>query len=279
MPKGRSNSLPRGRSLKAFIPKKRLGQHFLFDKNILNKIVSALELNKNDTVLEIGAGLGSLTSLLVEYVKKLIALEIDREATVLLCDKFSQERNIEIINQNFLKYTISRKFIKQKIKVVGNIPFYITSAIIEHLFNFRDRINYIFITVQKEVAERIVALPSSSNYSAFSCFVQYYTKPKVLFNIKRSCFWPKPEVDSAFLRLEILKNPLFKVKDERLFFKIVRCAFGQRRKTFVNALTPISRKEDTLLAIKDLSLEPNIRVENLSLKELSLICNRLQMKL
>ncbi|MDP1853264.1 MAG: 16S rRNA (adenine(1518)-N(6)/adenine(1519)-N(6))-dimethyltransferase RsmA, partial [Candidatus Omnitrophota bacterium] len=182
-----------------FLPKKSLGQNFIFDENILKKIVSHLGLEKKDTVLEIGAGLGTLTNFLIKSAGEVIALEIDKRAVEVLHDKFKDEKNIEIVNQDILKYVIPRKFIRKKLIVVGNIPFYITSPIIERLFGFRDRIDSIFLTVQKEVAKRIAAKPSTKDYGALTCFVRYHSRPEILFDIKAGSFSPAPKVDAAFI--------------------------------------------------------------------------------
>lgn len=256
-----------------FSPKKSLGQNFLLDRNILNRIVASLELDNSDTVLEIGAGLGRLTSLLAEKAHKVIALEIDKRAVVLLKAQFKNNSKIEIVEQDFLKYEIKEKFFKKRLKVAGNIPFYITTPIIERLFNFRGRIESVFLTVQKEVAKRITAAPSSKAYGALTCFVQYYALPRILFNIKAGSFVPAPKVDAAFLRLEILKRPPCKVSNDEQFFKMVRYGFSQRRKTLVNALGPMFKKELSILAIKELGLNPKIRIENLSLKEMAVFFN------
>lgn len=251
----------------SFRTQKRLGQNFLFDKNILAKMVSALGLQAGDTILEIGAGLGTLTELLAEKPVKAIALEIDKRAADLLKDKF-KEKNVAIINEDFLQYMISSKFIKKKLKVIGNIPYYITTPIIERLFNFRDRIATIFITVQKEVAERIAASPGTKKYGSLTCFVRYYANPEILFYIKAGSFSPAPKVESAFLKLELFKKPPYAVDNEELFFKMIRRGFGQRRKTFVNALSPLVKKEAALFAIRGLGLKPDIRIERLSLENL-----------
>lgn len=260
-----------------FRPKKSLGQNFLFDRNILNKIVAALNLNSSEAVLEIGAGLGGLTALLAERAKEVIAVEIDKQAVAILKEKFSGRKNIRIVNKDFLKYDIPKKFRSgNRLKVAGNIPYYITSPIIERLFNFRASISEIFLTVQKEVAERMVALPGRREYSALTCFVRYYAKPKILFKIKPGSFWPAPKVESAFLKLEFPDNPPFKAEDDKFFFKMIRAAFNQRRKTFVNALSPISLKEKTSLVLNKLGISPNIRAEDIALEDLVRISNCLK---
>lgn len=258
-----------------FRTKKSLGQNFIFDENILNKIVSHLGLTKDSAVLEIGSGLGTLTNFLIKNAGEVIALEIDRRAVEVLRDRFRDEKNIEIVNQDILKYVIPARFVKQKLIVVGNIPFYITSPIIERLFGFRDRIGSIFLTVQKEVARRIVAKPSTKDCGALTCFVRYHSRPEILFDIKAGSFSPAPKVDAAFVKLEILKKSYYDAKKEGLFFKMVRGAFSQRRKTIVNALSHIYKKEETASAIKYLGFNPNVRIENLSLGELMDLFNRL----
>lgn len=263
-------------SISSFKPKKKLGQNFLFDKNILGKMAACLDLGPNDTVLEIGSGLGTLTDFLLRFGSKVIAVEVDRDAVGLLREKFRSQNNIEIVHQDFLRYDFSKTpGNKDKIKVVGNIPYYITSAIIEHLFRFRARIKSIFLTVQKEVAERIVAAPGGREYSSLSCFTQYYTKPKIMFKIKPESFWPKPKVESVFLRLEILDTPSVYVKDEELFFRIIRLAFNQRRKIFVNTLADIYPKDMLFAVLKELGFDSKVRVEELSLADLAGIANEL----
>lgn len=258
-----------------FHPKKQLGQNFLFDENILKRIVSYLELSEKDTVLEIGAGLGALTDVLSRHAGKVIALEIDKEALGLLRGRFKDIRNIEILEQDFLQYNLAKEFARHKIKVVGNIPFYITSAIIERLLNFGDRIKSAFLTVQKEVAERITASAGMKEYGSLSCFVQYYARAKIVFRIKAGSFWPRPKVDAALIRLDILGSPLYPAKNEELLFKIIRNGFNQRRKMFVNALGSIIEKEKISAAIRSLGLDPRIRIEKIALKELAEISNYL----
>lgn len=252
-----------------FFAKKALGQNFLFDKNVLNKIITALNLKSDETVLEIGAGLGGLTALLGERAKEVIAVEIDKQAVAILKDKFSAIKNIRIVNEDFLKYDIPKKFRSgNRLKVAGNIPYYITSPIIERLFKFRASISEVFLTVQKEVAERMVALPGTRDWSALTCFVRYYAKVKILFKIKPGSFRPAPKVESAFLKLEFFDHPPFKAADEEFFFKMIKAAFNQRRKTFINALSPLSSKEKTALVLNNLGIKPDIRAEDIALADL-----------
>ena len=246
-------------------PKKSLGQNFLADRNIREKIVKAAEFNLKDAVLEIGPGRGEITSLLLPKVKKLYALEIDRSLCDVLKETLGNHSNLELINKDILKFDLFS--IPGQIKVVGNIPYYISTPIIEHLFEYREKIEAIFMTVQKEFAKRMSAAPGSRDYSSLSCFVQYYCEPKVLFNIKRGSFYPVPNVDSSFIRLKIRKEPAVKVSDEKRLFVIIRAAFNQRRKTLRNSLEGIIADEALEKFYRDNHISKGIRPESLSLKD------------
>ena len=178
-------------------PKKSLGQNFLVDKNIQKKIIVYLEIKPDDIILEIGAGRGELTNLIAKEAEKVYALEIDNSLCGILKENLKSYSNVEIINRDILKFNLRAYFrnLKQNLKVFGNIPYYISSPIIEHLFNYRNKIESIFITVQKEFAKRVTAIPGSKEYGSLSCFVQYYAKPKIIFNIKKASFFPVPKVD------------------------------------------------------------------------------------
>lgn len=251
-------------------PKKSLGQNFLVDPNIRRKIIASCGLKASDIVLEIGAGRGELTRLIAERVNKVYAVEIDANLCHILKANLKGCANIEIINKDILKFDLKRYFTRRsclRIKVIGNIPYYITTPIIERLLKIRDRIETIFITVQKEVAQRMVSQAGSKNYGAFSCFVQYYTQAQIIFRIKRTSFLPSPKVDSCFLRLSIRQVPIFKIENERLFFKIIRAAFNQRRKILKNSLENIIAPEKLAAFFKEYKLNPKIRPENLGLKD------------
>jgi len=250
-------------------PKKRLGQHFLVSPHFKKKIVQNCNLGKDDTVLEIGPGRGELTVLLAEACASVVAVEFDRELAVLLKDKFRDRPSVEIIAGDILRFDPARYFrhYAGKIKVVGNIPYQITSPIIQHLITHRNCIESIFITIQKELGERLTAKPGSKTYGAFSCFVQYYTEAKLLFVIKRGCFYPSPKVDSCFVRLNVRKEAAVKVKDEALFFRIIRAAFNKRRKTLRNSLQEVVDAEtiDRFFSLRH--IDRNTRPELLSLEE------------
>jgi 16S rRNA (adenine1518-N6/adenine1519-N6)-dimethyltransferase len=249
-------------------PKKSLGQNFLIDKNIRNKIIQACALSPGDIVLEIGAGRGELTELIAPRINKLFALELDNNLCKLLNEKFKDYQNVKIINQDILKFDIRKYFVKvKKIKVVGNIPYYISSPIIEHLLKARHKIKAIFITVQKEFAKRMTAQAGSKEYGSFSCFVQYYCLPKKIFHIKKSCFLPSPKVDSSFVCLKILKDNLVSLKDEHLLFRIIRAGFGKRRKTLRNSLHGLVDAQKMDKFFLKFNIDPLVRPERLSLSD------------
>lgn len=258
-------------------PKKSLGQNFLIDRNIQRKIIRACKLKISDTILEIGAGTGELSGLISPCVKNLYALEKDTRLYKILQENIESYKNARIINRDILKFNLKRYFSglgrNNKIKVIGNIPYYITSPIIEHLFKYKERIEAILITVQKEFAKRIVAPCGRKDYGAFSCFLQYYTKPEILFYIKKGSFSPSPKVDSCFLRLNLRSRPEVKLKSEKLFFKIIRQAFGQRRKTLRNSLKGIVTPEKIEEFFHKYRANKDIRPENLTLQDFANLSN------
>src|SRR3989338_3102988 len=250
-------------------PKKRLGQNFLFDKNIQNKILGSLELKPSDVVLEIGSGRGDLTALIAKKVSEVFAVEIDRDLYKMLEDKAKDSQNITLIKKDILKLDLQKYFRgnNKKIKVFGNIPYYISSTIIEHMLKFKGKIDTIFITVQKEFAKRVVASPGSKDYGSLSCFVRYFTEPAIIFEIKKNSFFPAPKVDSALLRLKPRKRESLVKSKEKILFKVIRGAFNQRRKTLRNSLKNLihpARLEEYLLKY---SLDINIRPESLTLQD------------
>lgn len=250
-------------------PIKSLGQNFLIDKNIRNKIISACDFKPADIVLEIGSGKGELTGMAAKTCSKVFALELDSGLCGILKNSLKEYDNVTIINKDILKFDISGNFNKEagKIKILGNIPYYISSPIIEHLLKFKDIIDSIFITVQKEFAARVVASAGSKDYGSFSCFTQYYTIPKRLFFIKKTSFFPSPSVDSCFLRLDIRRRPAVETDDEGLLFKVIRAAFNKRRKTLRNSLSEIVTKENLGLFFSSYKLNPNIRPEEMCLQD------------
>jgi len=260
-------------------PKKSLGQNFLIDKNIQKKIICACDLTKEDIVLEIGAGRGDLTAQLAQGAQKVYALEIDQRFYPFLQQKLSAYNNCQIIKSDILKFDINKFLqdyqIRQKIKVIGNIPYYISSPIIEHLIGYRQAISAAFITVQKEFGRRVRAVPGSKEFGSFSCFVQYYCRCKILFEIKKNSFKPAPNVDSCFLSLEFRDKPPVLVQDEGMFFKLIRTAFNQRRKTLKNSLEGLVTPDRLKNFLQHAGINKNVRPEDLSLEQFASLSNYL----
>jgi 16S rRNA (adenine1518-N6/adenine1519-N6)-dimethyltransferase len=220
-------------------------------------------------ILEIGAGRGELTELLVQKAKRIYAVEIDPHLCQILRDNLKGYPNVKIINQDILKLDL-QKFLgrfKKRIKVVGNIPYYISSPIIEQLIKSRNKIEAIFITVQKEFAERAAGKPGSKEFGAFSCFVQYFTIPEKIFIIKKTSFFPVPKVDSCFLRLDIKRKTMLGPKQEKLLFKIIRASFNQRRKTLRNSLKDVIPGENLERFFAARRIDRNTRPEKLTLAD------------
>ena len=255
---------------------KKYGQNFLIDANILEKIVDAAGVNQKDCVLEIGPGIGTMTQYLCEHAREVVAVEIDKKLIPILeQDTLSAYDNITIINEDILKVDINA-IVQEKnngnpIKVVANLPYYITTPIIMGLFESRVPLCSITIMVQKEVAERMQVGPGTKDYGALSLAVQYYARPEVMLTVPASCFMPRPNVDSAVIKLTRHDNPPVKVSDEKLLFDIIRASFNQRRKTLVNALGNAAgcnvKKEQVLSALEKMGLSPTIRGEALTLEE------------
>lgn len=260
-------------------PKKYLGQNFLVDRNIAERMVQVCELSEDDWVVEIGAGLGALTERLGNLVEKVIAVEKDRRLCAALNESLSRFDNVKIVCADFLKLDLKQalEVNLKKAKIIGNLPYYITTPIIEKLIKDKDMFDSIFITVQKEVAQRLCAKPGGKDYGSISCYLQFYMKPNILFNIKRHAFYPQPEVDSVFLELGVLPKPPVRVDDCERLFKIIRSTFGKRRKTILNSLlagklTKLD-KNDLIAALKSVKIDPNLRPEKLSLEDFARIAN------
>ncbi len=255
----------------AITPKRQLGQVFLTDKNIIQKIISSCAITPEDKVLEIGPGPGTLTGYLASMAKEVIAVETDQR----FCQQLEQDykgKNITIVHADFLKYDL--RSLPKNLIVVGNIPYYISSPIIETLIENRARFTSLFLTVQLEFGRRMVAAPHTKDYSALSCFVQYYTSPKILFKISNVSFSPKPKVDSCFMHLAVRTKPLLKAKDESLLFKLIQHAFQQRRKTLPNAFQPVVEKGKLISILTNLGLNPQLRPENLTIQNFVDISNQ-----
>lgn len=267
----------------SFAFQKKFGQNFLIDSNVLENIVEAAGITKDDFVLEIGPGIGTMTQYLCESARQVLAVEIDKMLIPILEDTLSEYDNVEVINQDVLKVDI-KSLVEEKnngrpIKVVANLPYYITTPIIMGLFESKAPIESITIMVQKEVADRMQTGPGSKDYGALSLAVQYYAEAKVMLNVSATCFMPRPNVDSAVIKLTRHQESPVEVKDESLMFRIIKASFNQRRKTLVNGLKNSSEldfsKEEITEAIKSIGKEENIRGEKLTLEELAKLSNAL----
>ena len=264
-----------------FAFKKNFGQNFLIDSNILDNIAACAGVTKEDCVLEIGPGIGSLTQVLAENAGQVVAVEIDNTLIPILKQTLADYDNIEILNQDILKTDIDA-IIREKndgrpIKVVANLPYYITTPIIMDLLENERHVDSITVMVQKEVADRMQVGPGSKDYGALSLAVQYYAKPYIVANVPPNCFIPRPNVGSAVIRLTRYQEPPVQVKDPKLMFKLIRASFNQRRKTLQNGLNNSPEisfsKEEITKAIESLGVSPSVRGEALSLEQFAQLAN------
>lgn len=263
---------------------KKFGQNFLIDSNILENIIDAADVTKDDCVLEIGPGIGTMTQYLCENAREVVAVEIDKKLIPILTeDTLSAYENITVINEDILKVDIN-KIVEEKnagkpIKVVANLPYYITTPIIMGLFESHVPLDSITIMVQKEVADRMQVGPGTKDYGALSLAVQYYAKPEIMLTVPATCFMPRPNVDSAVIKLTRHKNPPVKVSDEKMMFNIIRAAFNQRRKTLVNSLNNAPglsvTKDKVLQALEAMGLSATIRGEALTLEQFALLTDNI----
>lgn len=266
---------------------KKYGQNFLIDANILDKIIDAAGIDQSDCVLEIGPGIGTMTQYLCENAREVVAVEIDKKLIPILeQDTLSSYDNITIINEDILKVDINA-IVQEKnngnpIKVVANLPYYITTPIIMGLFESHVPLESITIMVQKEVAERMQVGPGTKDYGALSLAVQYYARPEVMMTVPASCFMPRPNVDSAVIKLTRHDDPPVTVLDEKLMFDIIRASFNQRRKTLVNGLGNAAglnvNKEQVLSVLEKMGLPPTIRGEALTLREFAELADLLSVE-
>ena len=263
---------------------KKFGQNFLIDTHVLDKIIRESGVNKDDLVIEIGPGIGTMTQYLCENAREVVAIEIDKNLIPILQDTLSAYDNVTVINEDVLKVDI-KKLAEEKnggkpVKVVANLPYYITTPIIMGLFESHVPIDSITIMVQKEVADRMQEGPGSKEYGALSLAVQYYAKPEVVANVPPNCFMPRPNVGSAVIRLTCHERPPVEVEDEEFMFRLIRASFNQRRKTLVNGLTNASflsvAKEQVTAALEEMNLSPTIRGEALSLEQFAQLSNLLK---
>ena len=258
-----------------FAFQKKFGQNFLIDDHVITKIINAAEITKDDLVLEIGPGIGTMTQYLAESARKVIAVEIDKNLIPILGETLAEYDNVTVINEDILKLDINRLVAEENagkpIKVVANLPYYITTPIIMGLFESHVPLQSITVMVQKEVADRMQVGPGSKDYGALSLAVQYYAKPYIAANVPPNCFIPRPGVGSAVIRLTRYEEPPVTVKDESLMFKLIRASFNQRRKTLQNGIAnspelPYS-KAQVEKALEKMGLAANVRGERLTLAE------------
>ena len=269
-----------------FVFQKKFGQNFLIDTHVLDKIIRSAEITKDDFVLEIGPGIGTMTQYLACAAGKVVAVEIDRALIPILEDTLEGYDNVTVINEDVLKVDIAKLAEEQNggkpIKVVANLPYYITTPIIMGLFEKNVPIKSITVMVQKEVADRMQVGPGTKDYGALSLAVQYYAKPYIVANVPPNCFMPRPKVGSAVIRLERYEKPPVEVKDEKLMFRIIRASFNQRRKTLANGLKNSPEldftKEEIEAAIETLGKGPSVRGEALTLEQFAwlsdVLCER-----
>lgn len=266
-----------------FTFQKKFGQNFLIDTHVLDKIIRAADITREDMVLEIGPGIGTMTQCLARAAGRVVAVEIDKNLIPILSDTLSAYENVTVINEDVLKLDI-RKLVEEEnggklVKVVANLPYYITTPIIMGLFEQHVPMESITVMVQKEVAERMQAGPGSKNYGALSLAVQYYAEPYVVANVPPNCFMPRPKVGSAVIRLTCYQIPPVEVRDDKLMFDIIRASFNQRRKRLANGLNNSEKlsfsKEEITEAVEALGKGPDVRGETLTLSEFARLSNYL----
>lgn len=258
-----------------FTFQKKYGQNFLIDSHVLEKIMDAAEIGKDDCVVEIGPGIGTMTQYLAERAGEVVAVEIDKNLIPILTETLADYKNVSIINEDILKVDLNciveEKNGGRPVKIVANLPYYITTPIIMGLFENHVPVKSITVMVQKEVADRMQVGPGTKDYGALSLAVQYYARPEIVANVPPNCFMPRPKVGSAVIRLTRHKEPPVQVKDEKLMFQIIRASFNQRRKTLANGLNNASgfhlSKEAIIKAIEELGVSPSIRGEALTLEQ------------
>lgn len=263
-----------------FAFQKRFGQNFLIDAHVINKIVAAADIKKDDIVLEIGPGIGTMTQYLAEAAGHVYAVEIDKNLLPVLDETLSEYDNVTVVNNDILKVDIRELVSDREVKVVANLPYYITTPIIMGLFENHIPASSITVMVQKEVAMRMQAGPGSKDYGALSLAMQYYAKPYIVANVPPNCFMPRPNVGSAVIRLTKHEKPPVEVEDEALMFRLIRASFNQRRKTLQNGIHNAANlsfsKEQVVDALNALGLPESVRGEALTLEQFAALANELK---
>lgn len=266
---------------------KKFGQNFLIDTHVLEKIIQSAGITKEDFVLEIGPGIGTMTQYLCEQAREVVTVEIDKKLVPILEDTLSEYDNVTVLNEDILKVDLNKlaeeKNAGKPIKVVANLPYYITTPIIMGLFESHVPLDSITVMVQKEVADRMQVGPGTKDYGALSLAVQYYAKPEIAANVPPNCFMPRPNVGSAVITLRRYEKPPVEVENEKLMFRLIRASFNQRRKTLVNGLNNSPEislpKEMIAEAIAELGVSPSIRGEALTLEQFAKLSNLIQKRL
>ncbi len=267
-----------------FVFQKKYGQNFLIDNHVLDKIINAADISDEDVVIEIGPGIGTLSQRIAEKAYKLIAIEIDKRLIPILEQTLKAYNNVLLINEDVLKVDIAelieKEAVGKNVKVVANLPYYITTPIIMDLLEKKLRLSSITIMIQKEVASRLIADENSKDYGAISLAIAYYTKPRLVANVPPHSFMPRPNVSSAVVQLELHKEKIYKPKNEELTFALIRAAFNQRRKTLINSLNNAPSihfpKEKLLECISKLGFDEKIRGEKLSLGDFVALSDSLE---
>lgn len=255
---------------------KELGQNFLINEEVINNIVDSSEIKKDDMVIEIGPGLGTLTKRLLDKAGKVLCIELDTKMIKILEDRFSEYENFELINQDVLKVDLEQIIEQNKktniknVKIVANLPYYITTPIIMRLLEEKLDIESITVMIQKEVADRLIETPGGKNTGAITHTVYYYCNSKKIMEVPSNSFVPEPKVTSEVIKMELRKNPAVNIENPKVMFMIIKSAFMQKRKTLLNALTNTKvfvNKEEGIQVLKKLNLNENIRAENLSIQD------------
>lgn len=255
---------------------KKLGQNFLINEEVIQEIVSKAEVNEKDLIIEIGPGLGNLTEPLLEKAGKVICIELDENMLPILNKRFGENKKIQLIHQDVLKVNLKEIIVSQKesnglenVKVVANLPYYITTPIIMKLLEEKLDIQSITVMVQKEVAQRLTAKPGDEYTGAITYTINYYTNSSIIINVPKENFMPSPKIDSAVIYMEVLKKPRIEIEDEELFFKIIKFAFMQKRKTLANALTSskILQKEQIQQILKEMKIDEKVRGEKITIEQ------------
>ena len=265
--------------------KKRFGQNFITDPGILNKIVDVAEITKDDLVIEVGPGLGTLTKTIAERAGRVITIEIDKDLIPILQETLEGLDNVDVVEGDALKLNLDQLVLEKlgelkPYKIVANLPYYITSPLIMHFLEEGYNVERIVVMVQKEVAERIVANPGTKEYGALTVNLQLFTQAKIAFTVPRHVFTPKPDVDSAIVDLVVRKEPLYPIQDREFLRKIITAAFGQRRKTLLNSLGSLTIDKKILNeAMEGINLDSRRRGETLSLEEFVLLANGILQRL